>query len=82
MMYHSDPTANRAIGSVDQEWEQMICLAYRFRADPLMAKKIKEPEKVFSGIYRRLLEDPIEELKLEMLEIEAKKERKKKRRRP
>ena len=75
MMYHSDPTANRAIGSVNQEWERKLCLAYRFRTDPRMAEKIKEPEKVFSGIYSRFLEDPIMELKLEMLEIEEKKEK-------
>ena len=82
-MYHSDPTANRAIGSANQEWEQKLCLAYLFRTDARMTKKITEPEKVFSGIYRRLLEDPIEELKQEFLAIEAKKEKKrKKRRRP
>lgn len=76
MMYHSDPTANRAMGSVNQEWEQKLCLAYRFRTDPQMAKKLKEPEKVFSGIYRRLLEDPITELQLAVLEIKARKEKK------
>lgn len=75
-MYHSDPTANRAIGSVNQEWEQKLCLAYRFRTDPQMAKRLKEPEKVFSGIYRRLLEDSITELQLAVLEIKARKEKK------
>lgn len=81
-MNHSDPTANRAIGSVNQEWEDKLCLAYRFRSDSKVANQFPEPEKVFTGIYRRLLTDPIKEMEKEIRKIEGKREKKRKRRRP
>lgn len=81
-MNHSDPTANRAIGSVNQEWEDKLCLAYHFRSDPRVTKQIADPEKVFTGIYRRLLSDPIKEMEKEVRKIEAKREKKRKRRLP
>ena len=81
-MNHSDPTANRAIGSVNQEWEDKLCLAYRFRSDSKVANQLPEPEKVFTGIYRRLLTDPIKEMEKEVRKIEEKREKKRKRRRP
>jgi hypothetical protein len=62
MYSHSDPTANRAIGSADREWLSMVRLAYRFRTDPRMAEKIPDPGRVFTGIFRRLLTDPLNEL--------------------
>lgn len=75
-----DPTANRALGSVNKEWEQMLCLAYRFRSDSKVANQFPEPEKVFTGIYRRLLTDPIKEMEKEVRKIEGKREKKKRRR--
>lgn len=81
-MSYSDPTANRALGSVNKEWEQMLCLAYRFRSNPKVVNQIAEPEKVFTGIYRRLLTDPIKEMEKEVRKIEGKREKKRKRRRP
>ncbi len=81
-MNYSDPTANRAIGSVNQEWEDKLCLAYRFRSDSKVANQLPEPEKVFTGIYRRLLTDPIKEMEKEVRKIEGKREKKRKRRRP
>ena len=31
-MYHSDPTANQAIGNVSSEWKRMVSLALRLRS--------------------------------------------------
>ena len=73
MMNRSDPTANRAIGSVNKEWEQILSLAYRYRTDPQVSRQILEPETVFRGIYRRLLTDPIKELEREVHRIEEEK---------
>ena len=79
-MKRSDPTANRAIGAVSHEWEEKLCLAYRFRSG---FYQIDEPGKVFFGIYRRLLtDDPIEELEKETHRIEKEREKKRKRRHP
>ena len=78
-MSHSDPTGNRAIGSVNKEWEEMLYLAYRFRSDSKVTNQIAEPEKLFSGIYRRLLTDPIKELEKEARKIERRRDKNKRR---
>lgn len=63
-MYFSDPTANRAVGSVNREWTRMVALAYQYRTDQ---KDLQETqETVFTGIYQRLLTDPIAELEIEL----------------
>ena len=62
MYTHSDPTANRAIGAAEREWKRMTALAYRYRTDPGTAKRIGDPQRVFTGIFSRLLIDPLEEL--------------------
>ncbi len=62
MYTHSDPTASRAIGCVNNEWKRMLRLAYRFRTTPQPDQQFFEPEKVFTGIFRRLLTDPLEDL--------------------
>ena len=62
MYTHSDPTASRAIGAAEREWRRMTALAYRCRTDPKTADRIGEPRKCFTGIYRRLMTDPLEEL--------------------
>lgn len=62
---HKDNVANEAIGAADREWKEMARLAVRLRernSNPLWAA---EQEKKFTGIYRRLLDDPIDEVKRE-----------------
>ena len=61
MRHYSDPTASRALGAVQREWLQMARLALRLRTgrcapdDGALAAR-------FTGIYRRLLTDPLEEV--------------------
>ncbi|MBQ8159930.1 MAG: hypothetical protein IJ083_04185 [Clostridia bacterium] len=64
MAYHSDPTANIALGSVNREWQRMVHLAVRIRRNPEMASA--EAERRFTGIYRRLLTDPLAEVEAEL----------------
>lgn len=59
----SDPTAARAIGAVDREWRYMIQLAYRIRTEPAVAAKYPNTNKLFTGTYRRLMTDPLDELR-------------------
>jgi len=63
-MYHSDPTGNQAIGNIGREWRRMAALALRLR-DPNRTRHREWEERQrarFVGIYRRLLDDPIDEL--------------------
>ena len=54
---YPDPTANQAIYNVSVEWNRMRRLAIRYRL------KGEEPDPaLFTGIFRRLLTDPLEEL--------------------
>ena len=54
---YPDPTANQAIYNVSVEWNRMRRLALRLRLNG------EEPDPVlFTGIFRRLLADPLEEL--------------------
>ena len=62
MYTHSDPTANRAIGAAEREWKRMVRLAFRFRTDPKAAGRFGDPRQIFTGIFSRLLTDPLEEL--------------------
>ena len=62
MYTHSDPTADRAIGAAGREWRRMTILAYRYRTDPRFMWQVDNPRQLFSGIFRRLLTDPLEEL--------------------
>ena len=62
MYSHSDPTAYRAIGAAEREWRRMTILAYRYRTDPRIAAQFGDPRKLFSGIFSRLLSDPLEDL--------------------
>ena len=59
----SDPTASRAIGAVDREWRYMIQLAYRIRTEPATAAKYPNPNKIFTGTYKRLMTDPLDALR-------------------
>ena len=54
---YPDPTANQAIYNVSVEWNRMRRLALRLRLNG------EEPDPaLFTGIFRRLLTDPLEEL--------------------
>ena len=54
---YPDPTANQAIYNVSVEWNRMRRLALRLRLNG------EEPDpELFTGIFRRLLTDPLEEL--------------------
>ena len=59
----SDPTAARAIGAVDREWRYMIQLAYRIRTEPATATKYPNVRRLFTGTYKRLMTDPLDELR-------------------
>lgn len=60
MNNHSDPTANQAIGAVSREWSRMLSLAISIRRNPQLLTPKTEQE--FTGIYRRLLTDPLDVL--------------------
>ena len=62
MNHRADPTANVAIGSVSREWNQMVRLALRIRQSGNSEWAERESRR-FTGIYKRLLTDPIESLK-------------------
>lgn len=62
MGYYSDPTAACAIGAADRELRRMIRLAYRYHTDPAFAERICEPERVFRGVFSRLLTETPAEL--------------------
>ena len=54
---YPDPTANQAIYNVSAEWNRLRRLALRLRLNG------EEPNpELFTGIFRRLLTDPLEEL--------------------
>ncbi|MBR4458396.1 MAG: hypothetical protein IKS31_05505 [Clostridia bacterium] len=62
MSWHSDPTADRAIGNLTREWKRMTALAVRIRENP-DTDWAERQSRLFVGIYSRLLTDPIETLK-------------------
>lgn len=62
MNHHADPTANIALGSVSREWNQMARLALRIRQSGDSEWAQRESRR-FTGIYKRLLTDPIASLK-------------------
>lgn len=62
---YRDRTSERAISYIDREWHHMAKLAVMLREknnDPVWAEK---QEAKFTGIFRRLLTDPIEEVQKE-----------------
>lgn len=61
MNHHADPTASAAVGSVNREWNQMVRLALRIRQSGDSEWAERESRR-FTGIYKRLLTDPIESL--------------------
>ena len=63
MSGYRDPTAEAAVGTVSREWRQMVRKAIALRKT---ARELTpEEQKLFTGIYRRLLSEP--ELELEKM---------------
>jgi hypothetical protein len=65
MRDHTDHTAEMAIGNVNTEWKQMARLAIKIREGRCKPSYVDEQSKLFVGIYKRLLTDPIDEVKRE-----------------
>lgn len=65
MKGYRDNTSARAVGSVDNEWKYMARLAVKLRSQRHSPQWEDETEAKFTGIFRRLLTDPIEEVKKE-----------------
>ena len=65
MRAYANPTLDRAIGTVDKEWKEMTRLAINLREGRISSREAEEFEKKFTGIFKTLLEKPIEELKKE-----------------
>ena len=62
---HSDSVADRAIGRVSNEWKYMAKIAVAIRKNNANPVWIDEQTKRFTGIYKRLLTDPLEEVERE-----------------
>lgn len=65
MRPYRNPTADKAIGSMNKEWGQMAKLALRIREGRGNPFWVEENSKKFTGIYKRLLDDPIDEVRKE-----------------
>ncbi|MBP3720337.1 MAG: hypothetical protein J6J41_03295 [Clostridia bacterium] len=63
---YSDPTANRAIGSVGREWRRMAESAYLYRTGRLLPADRAAFDRQFTGIYARLLTDSLELLEQQL----------------
>ena len=66
MKPYSDYTMSRAMGSVYSEWRNMVRLAIKLREGKIKGKESSELRQTFTGIYKRLLDDPIESLYREL----------------
>ena len=62
MREHNDNTAEQAIGNVNREWKEMAALALRVRSGRCKPSWAEEQEAKFTGIFSRLLTDPIEKV--------------------
>ena len=60
-MYHSDPTANTAMGAVNREWKQTVKLAIRMHNDQVLSDR---EQHRFLGIFKQLLSEPSNKLRL------------------
>lgn len=60
---YNDPTFDRAAGSVDKEIKIMTRLAIDIQEGRGNPARLEEMRSKFTGIYARLLEEPVEELK-------------------
>ena len=59
---YRNETYDRATGSVAKEWREMAKLAVKIRERNCNPAWADSMEKKFTGIFRRLLEDPLEEV--------------------
>lgn len=62
---YNNPTANNAIGAMQREWRRMARLAVQIREGRHDSLWVDENILKFTGIYKRLLDDPIEEVRKE-----------------
>jgi len=66
MKEYRDPTFDEAVGAVSKEWRMMAAIAVKIReahCNPMWADA-QLPR--FTGIFRRLLEDPLDEVKAQV----------------
>lgn len=63
--HYSNPTANAAIGAVDREIHRLRKKAARLKAlrqqGKLTRQELESARKEFTGIYRRILREALEE---------------------
>jgi len=62
MKPYRDKTMSTAFSNVNGEWKYMVRLAIRIREGRYTPVVEQEYRKKFTGIYKRLLEDPMNEL--------------------
>ena len=62
---HKDHTLDWAVGRVDKEWKQMAEIAVRIREGYCNPEWAEKQSKRFTGIFKRLMTDPIDEVKEE-----------------
>lgn len=63
MRAYRDPTFKNAMDNVMKEEREMAKIAVRIREGRCKPSWAAEKEKMFTGIYRRLLEDPIDDVR-------------------
>ena len=62
MKPYKDSTMERACGRLGSEWKYMVRQAIRIREGKYSLNEENEYRKQFTGIYKRLLTDPLSEL--------------------
>lgn len=65
MRDHQDKTFDRAFGHVDREWRKMAAKAIYIREGRFSPQWTEEHLKEFTGIFKRLLTDPIDSVRKE-----------------
>ena len=65
MRAYRNPTLDAALGNAYSEWMYMARLAVQIREGRNNPEWVETAKAKFTGIYKRLLEDPIEEVKNE-----------------
>lgn len=65
MKSYRDPTMSGAVRKTDKEFSAMAKLALTIREGRRPPAWIEENSKLFTGIYARLLTDPIKEVEIE-----------------
>ena len=63
MRAYRDTTSDLAIDRTHRQWRRMAALALQIRSGRCKPDYVEEQEKQFTGIFRRLLTDPIDEVK-------------------